>query len=207
MRDTIYRRRWRTIDTLLPGKAGGTVAVRRTLASTICRIADPTQASRPRQLRDAPTVMRFQPAHQSMINRRFNDHASCLARKRLKAALARKPRFYSPAPGNDGHESGEARWPDSRPTPRIPVLKNGVRRRTVYEDRGRADLHLGRRHCARPDTLTQIVRSNCGNYLQTGRAVGFFRMSRSIRSRSFSRRRREISVAGPGRNAGPTPAY
>ncbi len=40
-------------DTLFPGKAGGTVAVRRTLACTICRIADPTQASRPRQLRDA----------------------------------------------------------------------------------------------------------------------------------------------------------
>ena len=30
-------------DTLLAGKAGGTVAVRRTLASTICRITDPTQ--------------------------------------------------------------------------------------------------------------------------------------------------------------------
>jgi hypothetical protein len=41
MRDTIYRRRWRTIDTLLPGKAGGTVAVRRTLASTICRMIMP----------------------------------------------------------------------------------------------------------------------------------------------------------------------
>ena len=46
-------------DTLLPGKAGGTVAARRTLASTICRIADPTQVPRPRQLRDASTVMRF----------------------------------------------------------------------------------------------------------------------------------------------------
>jgi hypothetical protein len=30
-------------DTLLPGKAGDAVAVRRTLVSTICRIADPTQ--------------------------------------------------------------------------------------------------------------------------------------------------------------------
>jgi len=30
-------------DLQLPGKAGGAVAVRRTLASTICRIADPTQ--------------------------------------------------------------------------------------------------------------------------------------------------------------------
>jgi hypothetical protein len=35
-------------DTLLAGKAGGTVAVRRTLASTICRIADPMQVPRPR---------------------------------------------------------------------------------------------------------------------------------------------------------------
>src|SRR5437879_1955003 len=52
---------------LLPGKAGGTVAVRRTLASTICRIADPTQVPRPRQLRDASTVMRFQPAHQRRL--------------------------------------------------------------------------------------------------------------------------------------------
>ena len=28
-------------DTLPPGNAGGAVAVRRTLASTICRVADP----------------------------------------------------------------------------------------------------------------------------------------------------------------------
>jgi hypothetical protein len=93
-------------DTLLPSKAGGTVAVRRTLASTICRIADPTQASRPRQLRDASTVMRFRPAHQSMINRRFDDRASCPARKSPKAALACKPRIHSSASGNSGHESG-----------------------------------------------------------------------------------------------------
>jgi hypothetical protein len=52
-------------DTLLPGKAGDAAAVRRTLASTICRIADPTLVARPRQLRDASTVMRFRPAHQS----------------------------------------------------------------------------------------------------------------------------------------------
>jgi hypothetical protein len=89
----------------LPGKAGGAVAVRRTLANTICRIADPTQVSRPRQLRDASTVMRFQPAHQSMINRRFNDRASCPARKSPKPALARKPQIYSPASGKGGHES------------------------------------------------------------------------------------------------------
>ena len=52
-------------DMLLPGKAGGTAAVRRTLVSTICRVADPTLVARPRQLRDASAVMRFQPAHQS----------------------------------------------------------------------------------------------------------------------------------------------
>src|SRR2546421_5839592 len=90
---------------LLPGKAGGTVAVRRTLASTICRSADPTQVPRPRQLRDASTVMRFQPAHQSMINRRFNDRVSCPARKSPKQALACEPRIYSPASGKGGHES------------------------------------------------------------------------------------------------------
>src|SRR6266581_5533189 len=90
----------------LPGKAGGAVAVRRTLASTIRRISDPTQVPRPRQLRDASTVMRFRPAHQSMINRRFNDRASCPARKSPKHALARKPPIHSPASGKGGHESG-----------------------------------------------------------------------------------------------------
>src|ERR1700756_3796685 len=89
----------------LPGKAGGAIAVRRTLACTICRIADPTQVPRPRQLRDASTVMRFQPAHQRMINRRFNDRASCPARKSPKPALARKPPIHSPASGKGGHES------------------------------------------------------------------------------------------------------
>src|SRR5712675_375850 len=93
---------------LLPGKAGGTVAVRRTLASTICRIADPTQVPRPRQLRDASTVMRFQPAHQSMINRRFDDRSPCLAWMSPKQALAGKPRIHSPASGIGGHESGQS---------------------------------------------------------------------------------------------------
>ena len=41
----------------LPGKAGGAVAVRRTLASTICRAIGPMLVARPRQLRDASTVM------------------------------------------------------------------------------------------------------------------------------------------------------
>src|SRR6266567_4731651 len=75
----------------LPGKAGG--AVRRTLASTICRLADPTQASRPRQLRDASTVMRFRPAHQSMINRRFDDRASCLPGRARKQRLLASHEF------------------------------------------------------------------------------------------------------------------
>src|SRR5713101_8607125 len=51
--------------------------------------------------------MRFRPAHQSMINRRFNDRASCPARKSPKQALVRKPRIHSPASGKGGHESGE----------------------------------------------------------------------------------------------------
>ena len=89
-------------DTLLAGKAGGAVAVRRTLASTICRMTIPTQATRPRQLRDASTVMRFQPAHQSMINRRLDGRASCPARKSPEQALARKPRIHSPASGKGG---------------------------------------------------------------------------------------------------------
>ena len=90
----------------LPGKAGGAVAVRRTLASTICRIADPTLVARPRQLGDVSTVMRFQPAHQSMINRRHDGRASCLAWYSPKQALERKPRIYAPASGKGGHESG-----------------------------------------------------------------------------------------------------
>src|SRR5438270_8657299 len=92
-------------DLRLPGKAGGAVAVRRTLICTICRITDPTQVPRLRQLRDASTVMRFRPAHQSMINRRFNDRASCLARKSPKQPLSRKPRIHAPATWNGGHES------------------------------------------------------------------------------------------------------
>src|SRR5258705_8040565 len=96
----------------LPGKAGGAVAVRRTLASTICRIAVPTLVARPRQLRDVSTVMRFRPAHQSMINRRHDGRASCLAWYSPKQALERKPRIYAPATWKGGHESGSpiAAW-------------------------------------------------------------------------------------------------
>ena len=96
-------------DMRLLGKAGGAVAVRRTLACTICRvIADPTQVPRPRQLRDASTVMRFQPAHQSLINRRYDDRASCSARHSLEPMLEIKPRIHLPATWNDGHESGSS---------------------------------------------------------------------------------------------------
>jgi hypothetical protein len=95
-----------SFDMLLPCRAGGAVAVRRTLASTICRIADPTQAPRPRRLRDASTVMRSQSAHQSMINRRLDDRASCRARQSLEQVLPMEPRMHAPASCNRGHESG-----------------------------------------------------------------------------------------------------
>ena len=94
-------------DMLLPGKAGGTAAVRRTLVSTICRITDPTLVARPRQLRDVSAVMRFQPAYQSMINRRHDGRASRFARQSLQQMLERKPRIYLPATCKGGHESGE----------------------------------------------------------------------------------------------------
>jgi hypothetical protein len=64
------------VDTLLLGKAGGAAAVRRTLASTICRAVGPMLVARPRQLRDASPVMRFRPAHQSLINRRHDGRVS-----------------------------------------------------------------------------------------------------------------------------------
>jgi hypothetical protein len=54
----------------------------------------------------ASAVMRFRPAHHRIINRRFDDRASCPARKSSKQALASKPRIHSPASGNGGHESG-----------------------------------------------------------------------------------------------------
>jgi hypothetical protein len=92
-------------DTLLLGKAGGAVAVRRTLASTICRVVDPTQVPRPRQLRDASTVMRFRPAHQRMINRRHDDRASCPARQSLEQTLERKPRTDAPATCKGGQNA------------------------------------------------------------------------------------------------------
>jgi hypothetical protein len=92
-------------DTLPPGSAGCAVAVRRP-CTTICRVADPTLVARPRQLRDASTVMRFQPAHQSMINRRHDDRASGSARHSPKQALEIKPRIHAPATCKGGHEIG-----------------------------------------------------------------------------------------------------
>src|SRR5215831_12180984 len=112
----------------LPGKAGGAAAARRTLASTICRIADPTLVARPRQLRDASTVMRFQPAHQSMINRRLDGRASCLAWQNLKRPLPMEPQVYAPATWKGGHESGQNltfdthRLGSSRPKPDLPTV-------------------------------------------------------------------------------------
>src|SRR6516162_3717429 len=93
-------------DTIVPGKAGGAVTVRRTLATTICRMFDPTQVPRPRQLRDASTVMRFRTAHQSMINRRNDDRTSCLTRQSLSQLLPLKPQIHAPATWKGGHESG-----------------------------------------------------------------------------------------------------
>ena len=87
----------------------------RTLVSTICRVADPTLVARPRQLRDASAVMRFQPAHQSMINRRHDGRASRPALQSLQQMLERKPRIYLPATCKGGHESGRGSpWRSSR---------------------------------------------------------------------------------------------
>jgi hypothetical protein len=91
---------------LLPGKAGGAAAVRRTLATTICRVIGPTQVPRPRPLRDASKVMRCRPAHQRMINRRQDRRASCPARHSLQQSLERQPRIHLPATWKGGHESG-----------------------------------------------------------------------------------------------------
>jgi hypothetical protein len=55
-----------------------------------------------------------------MINRRFDDRASCPARKSLEPTLERKPPIRLPATWNGGHESG----PDSEP---------------VTQDSGKAD--------------------------------------------------------------------
>jgi hypothetical protein len=138
---------------LLPGKAGGTAAVRRTLASTICRIADPTLVARPRQLRDASAVMRFRPAHQSMINRRHDGRASRFARQSLQQMLERKPRIYLPATCKGGHESGQSCGPRERarlaarhlqwlpPTSGRPVIADRLR----GDDGEPAELTPGRR--------------------------------------------------------------
>ena len=99
-------------DTLLLGKPGGAAAVRRTLASTICRAIGPMLVARPRQLRDASPVMRFRPAHQSLINRRHDGRASGPAQYSRRHSLERKPRIRLPATCKGGHESGSnlMRW-------------------------------------------------------------------------------------------------
>ena len=63
-------------------KAGGTVTARRTLASTISRIVSDAG---PLDRGSSATHHRsggIQPAHQSLINRRFDDRASCPAQSR-----------------------------------------------------------------------------------------------------------------------------
>src|SRR3984893_6394550 len=121
----------------LPGKAGGAAAVRRTLASTICRIADPMLVARPRQLRDASTVVRFRPAHQSMINRRRDGRASCLARQSLEQALEGKSRIDAPATCEGGHESGaNLTFGSGIPSPASPGLRSGVGTPGASRERG-----------------------------------------------------------------------
>jgi hypothetical protein len=48
-------------------------------------------------------VMRFRPAHQSMINRRHDGRASCLVRQGLNKALETKPRIHAPATWKGEH--------------------------------------------------------------------------------------------------------
>jgi hypothetical protein len=69
-----------------------------------------------------------------MINRRFNDRASCPARHSLKQTLERKPRTRLPATWNGGHESGSILTLDTLPRVRsgattvhllIPVMSLG----------------------------------------------------------------------------------
>jgi NAD(P)-dependent dehydrogenase (short-subunit alcohol dehydrogenase family) len=96
--DVSLEESWPGVIDAAERRFGGAAAVGRTRANTICRIADPMLVARPRQLRDASPVMRFQPAHQRMINRRHDGRASCLARQSLKQLLPREPRIDAPAP-------------------------------------------------------------------------------------------------------------
>jgi hypothetical protein len=65
--------------------------------------------------------MRFQPAHQSMINRRHDGRASRLALQSLQQMLERKPRIYLPATCKGGHESGSNLMLGSRSGGRLGV--------------------------------------------------------------------------------------
>jgi hypothetical protein len=108
-------------DALFPGKAEGTVAVRRTLASTICRIADPTQVPRlaaaPRRIDGHAVPTRYQ----SMINRRFDDRASRPARHSPKPALERKPQIHLPATWGANATDGTVN------KPAFPRVSTGLR--------------------------------------------------------------------------------
>lgn len=90
--------------TVPTGKAGGMAAVRRTLDGHYEPGSVPTLDGRPRQLRDEPMVLRYQPAHQSWINRRSQGHASCPARGSFQRLLA-SHRKSIPASCEHGHES------------------------------------------------------------------------------------------------------
>ena len=116
-RDRIAGRRQRTIRARYYwARLGARPRSGEPSTTTICRIADPTLVARPRQLRDASTVMRFRPAHQSMINRRHDGRASCLARYSPKQALERKPQIHAPATWKSGHGVSAARLAsDHRP--------------------------------------------------------------------------------------------
>jgi hypothetical protein len=89
------------------GKAANvvTAAIARELAGFIWTIA-----------RRVP-VMRFRPAHQSMINRRHDGRASCLVRQGRNKALETKPRIHAPA----SWEGGQS------PTAERPTLLAAVR--------------------------------------------------------------------------------
>src|SRR5450755_2092890 len=56
-------------------------------------------------------------------------------------------------------------------------LKNGVRRRKVYEDRNARISILARGLAPRPDTLKQTANGTLKNHLQTGRAIRFLNVS------------------------------
>jgi hypothetical protein len=99
------------------GKTGGMATVWRTLEVHYEPGYDLTLATRPRQLRDEPMVLRSQPAHQSWINRRSRGRASCHARGPLMRLLASHGKFI-PASRTSGHESVPTLTVGSQPSGR-----------------------------------------------------------------------------------------